>query len=153
MSSVPLQGDPRNRVISITVAVISLVLGVLPLTVLVVGVVRRSLHHQPGMPPVIVLVFQVVAVGLIGLSVTILRNLRRGEVFPWVGGPSNYSMVLLPIILGAMMTGYASAIQDILVGRGVRPGVAYLLALLPIIAGGLVFAVYWRRASAARVQQ
>jgi hypothetical protein len=50
MSDAPVPDDPRDRVISVTVGVLSLVLGVLPLGGLVFAVVRRSLHRQSGMP-------------------------------------------------------------------------------------------------------
>jgi len=154
MSNVPGQADPRDRVISITVALLSLVLGVLPLIGFVVGVVRSFLHHQPGMPPVLVLGLQVFAVGLIGVSVTIFRALRRGEVLDWRGGgPLNYLLVLLVVVLGAMTKAEANAIEQLMVRGGVRPRIADLLMLLPIIAGGLAFAVYWRRASATQARR
>jgi hypothetical protein len=105
------------------------------------------------MPPILILAF-VFAVGLIGLSVTILRRLRRGEAFHWVqGGPLNYLLVFLIVILGAIMAGEVTGIQHILVGLSVPPRVADILALLPIVAAGIVFAFNWRRASAARVRQ
>jgi hypothetical protein len=156
MSNVSPQADPRDRVISITVAVVSLVLGVLPIAGVVVVVVRSFLRHQPLMPPGLVLLFQVFALGLIGVSVTIFRALRRGEVIHWLrgGSPLNYLLLLLVVILGALMKAEANAIEHLMVlWGGVRPRVADLLMLLPIIAGWLVFAVYWRRASAARVRQ
>lgn len=150
MSNVPVPIDPRDRVISITVALISLMLGVLPLSGFVFGLVRRSLHHQPGMPPILALIF---SAGFIGISVTILRGLRRGEVFHWLGGgPLNYLLPLLVIILAAMMNAESTTIAHLMVGRGMRPGVAKILSVLPIIAGGIVFAVCWRRALAARLR-
>jgi hypothetical protein len=114
--------------------------------------VRSPLHHRSGTPPIIILVF-VFAIGFIAISVTILRGLRRGQVFNWLGGgPLNYSLLLLPIILAAITEAEAKTIEHLMVQHGVRPRIADLLTLLPIIAGGLVFAVYWRRASGARAQ-
>jgi amino acid transporter len=136
-----------------TVAVITLVLGVLPLSGTVIGVVGRSLHHQSGMPSIVILV-SVVAVGFVGISLTILRRLRRGEILDWLGGgPLNYLLVLFIVILAALMNAEATTVEHLMVRHGVRPRVAELLTLLPIAAGGLVFAVYWRRASSSRVRQ
>jgi hypothetical protein len=154
MANVLVPGDPRDRVISITVAVVSMVVGVLPLAGFVVGVVRIFLYDKPAMPPVLVL-FQVFALGLIGLSVTIFRALRHGDVIHWLRGepPLNYLLLILVLILGAFLKAEVTLIEHIMVRWGARPRVADLLMLLPLIAGGLVFAVYWRRASAARVRQ
>jgi hypothetical protein len=152
MANVPTPGDPRNRVISMTVAVITLVLAVLPLSGTVVGLVRRFLHHQSGMPSIVILVF-VFAVGFIGISLAIFRRLRRGEILDWLGGgPLNYLLVLFTVILAALMNAEATTVEHLMVRYGVRPRIAELLTLLPIAAGGLVFAVYWRRASASRVR-
>jgi hypothetical protein len=149
MPTTPVQRDPRDRVISTTVAVVSLVVGALPLSGFVVAVVRNFLHHEPWTPPVLLLV---VAAGFIGISVTILRDLRRREVFHWLGGgPATWLQVLLVAILGAMVTAETIAIEHLMVRLGVRSGVANILSLMPVIAGGLLFAFYWRRASAARV--
>ncbi len=149
MSTAPAQANPYNRVISLTVAVLSLVLGAPPLIGIVVHLVVRILHRQHGMPSVLILP----AVGLIGISITILRGLRRREVFDWMGGGRlNYLLVLLIPFLGLMLLAEIWAIEHLMVSRlGVRAKVANVLAFLPVIAGGLVFAFYWRRASAARV--
>jgi hypothetical protein len=151
MSNALVPVDPRDRVISITVAVISLVLGLLPLAGVVFVVVGRFHSPHAATPPILGLVF---SAALIGISVTILRGLRRGEGIHWLGGgPLNYLLPLIVIILAAMMNAESTAIAHLIVGRGMQPGVAKFLSVLPIIAGGIVFAVYWRRALAARVRQ
>ena len=136
-----------------TIAVISLLLGVLPLSGTVVGLVRSFLHHESGMPSIVILV-SVIAVGFIGISLTIFRTLRRGGIIDWLGGgPLNYLLVLFTVILAALMNAEATTVEHLMVRHGVRPRIAELLTLLPIAAGGLVFVVYWRRASASRVRR
>jgi hypothetical protein len=148
LATAPLQVDPRDRVISITVAVLSLVLAVHPLVVFGLNLVVGILHHEHGMPSVLILF---VAAGLIGISLTIFRGFRRGEVYHWLGGGPLYYVLL--VVLAGVFVGETKLIEQLMVGRmGVRPKIADLLMLLPIIAGVLVFAFYWRRASAARVR-
>jgi hypothetical protein len=147
MSSAPARASPYDRVISITVTLLSLVLGLLPLIGVVVAMIRSFLYHDRlGMPPVIILIF---AAGLIGISVTIFRGLRRREAFHWLGGgPLTYVLLLLIFFLSAMINAETTVIEHIMVRRlDVRPRIANLLAFLPVIAGALVFAFYWRRAS------
>ena len=147
-----MQSDPRDRVIAITVALLSLVLAVHPIAVYGHNLVLGILHQEYSTPSVLILFF---AAGLIGISVTIFRGLRRGEVFRWLGGgPLNYVLLLLMVVLGGMIVGETRLIEQLMVSRlGVSPKVADLLMLLPFIAGGLLFAFYWRRASEVRSQQ
>jgi hypothetical protein len=139
-------------VISTTIAVLSLVLGVLPLIGFVVNLVLRILNHEYGMPSPLILFFPA---GLIGVSITIFRSRRRGEVLHWLGpGALNYVLLLLMVVLGVMILAETTVIERLMIRWiGLKPNVAKLLAVLPIIAGGLVFVFYWRRASAERVRQ
>lgn len=150
MENVSVKDDRHDRVISITVASISLVLAVPPLIALGVNLVRSILYRRHGIPPVLLLL---VAAGLVGIPVTIFRGLRRGKHFHWLSaGPLNYVLLLLMVVLGGIGVGEIKVFELLMVSRlGVRTEVANLLMLLPVIAGGLVFAFYWRRASAAGV--
>lgn len=152
ISSGPMLNDAHDRIISISVAVLSLVLGVLPLIGFVVSLVVRTLQHEPGIPSVLILFF---AVGLIGISLSIFRALKRGQVFHWLGGGAlNYLLLLLIVVLSAMIQAETTVIERLMVRRlGVGPKLANLLALLPVILGALVFAFYLRKASAARVSK
>jgi hypothetical protein len=96
----------------------------------------------------------VVATGLIGISLTILRGLRRGNVFAWRGGGRlNYLLLVLIIVPGAVIQAEGKVFEYLMVTRlGVPPDVANPLMLLPLIAGLLVFVFYWRRASPANSQ-
>jgi hypothetical protein len=58
------------------------------------------------------------------------------------------------LVLGGIGVGEIKVFEVLTVSRlGVRPELANLLMLLPVIAGGLIFPFYWRRASAARGPQ
>ena len=146
MSTAPVQREPYERVISTTFAVLSLVLGVLPLIYFLVNLALRTLHHAYGRPSLLILFLPA---GLIGISVTIFGHIRRGEVLHWLSpGPLNYVLLLLMFILGVMTLAETRVIGVLLIGwMGLQPNVANALSLLPVIAGGLVFGFYWRRAS------
>ena len=152
MSTVPLQREPYERVISTTFAVLSLVLGVLPLIYFLVNLVLRILHHAYGMPSLLILFLPV---GLIGISVTIFGRITRGEILPWLSpGPLNYMFLLLMFMLIVLTLAETRVIGLLLIGwMGLQPNVANVLSLLPVIAGGLVFVFYLRRASAAPVRE
>jgi hypothetical protein len=128
-------------VISITFALLSLVLAVQPLMVFGVNLFRRILHHQHGMPSVLLLF---VAAGLVGIPVTIFRGLRRGTHFNWLSpGPLNYLFLLLMVVLAGIFVGEIKVTENLMVSRfGWSPKAANILLLVPVITGGLVFAFY-----------
>ena len=140
-----MQREPYERLISTTFAVLSLVLGVLPLMFFVVNVVLRILHHAHGTPSLLILFLPV---GLIGISVTIFGRLRHREVLHWLSpGPLNYMFLLLMFLLAVIILAETRVIALLLIGwMGLQPSVANGLSFLPVIAGGLVFGFYWRKA-------
>jgi hypothetical protein len=146
------QRHAYERVISTTFAVLSLVLGVLSLIFFVVKLILRILSHEAGVPSLLFLFF---AVGLIGISVTIVGRIRRGEVLHWLSpGPLNYLFLLLTFVLATITAAESEVIEGLMISRmGIQPKLAGLLAALPAIAGGLVFVFYWRKASVKRVRQ
>jgi hypothetical protein len=152
MAHAPMQREPYERVISTTFAILSLVLGVLPLIYFLVNLALRIRYHASGMPSLLILFLPA---GLIGLSATIVGYLRRGDVLHWLHpGPLNYMFLLLMFLLSALTLAETRVIGLLIIGwMGLQPSVANALSLLPVIAAGLVFAFYWRRASDKRVQE
>jgi hypothetical protein len=152
MSNPPMQRELYERVISTTFVVLSLVLGVLSLIFFVVKLVYRILSHEAGVPS---LLFLFLAVGLLGISVTIFGRTRRGRVLHWLSpGPLNYLFLLLTFVLALNTAAGSKVIEVLMISRmGIQPNLAGLLAFLPAIAGGLVFVFYWRRASAKQPRQ
>ncbi|HJP59958.1 MAG TPA: DUF3592 domain-containing protein [Gemmatimonadaceae bacterium] len=100
MPNIPAKADARDRVISITVASVSLVLGALPLIGLSAAVMTQPLH-RPRIMLAMVLVLQA---ALIGISVIIFHGLRHGNVFAWRGvGRLGSLLTVLILFLGMMI--------------------------------------------------
>ncbi len=134
--------DPRDRVVSISIAVACLVLA-LPIVALVTArLSRRSLDPSGALilvPPL----------GLIAIAAVLIWKLKRGPGPRWLGGGFRTGLLglLLSVLGGGLKVG-ANAIEDFVVARwGLSPRVADSLTGLVIVAGVVVFAVYWRRAS------
>ncbi len=134
--------DPRDRVVSISIAIICLVLA-LP----IVALITARLSHR-SLDPSGVLIL-VPPLGLIAIAAVLIWKLKRGPGPRWLGGGFRTGLlgVLVSVLAGGLKVG-ANAIEDFVVARwGLSPRVADSLAGLVIIAGVVVFAVYWRRAS------
>ncbi len=138
----PLPVDPRDRVVSISIAVTCLVLA-LP----IVALVTARLSHR-SLDPSGALIL-VPPLGLIAIAAVLIWRLKRGPGPRWLGGGFRTGLLglLVSVLAGGVKVG-ANAIEDVVVARwGLSPRVADLLTGLVIIAGVVVFAVYWRRAS------
>jgi hypothetical protein len=143
MTREPVRIHPRDRLISVALAVTCLLLAV----ALFSFIILRILGHTTTAPRLIMVL--VPAVGSMGLAAWLLIGVRRGRVPRWRGrGKPAIALMLLVPVLGGMLKTVTNEVERLIVARwGVTPRFTDMVMGMMVLIGLIVFAIFWRRTS------